>query len=49
MLLLKRIKSMFMRKHYFGVHYSFLVDPQFNSDVLKPMNLEGIMDQDVQT
>lgn len=36
MLLLKRIKSMFMH-------------PQFNSDVLKPMNLEGIMDQDVQT
>lgn len=26
-----------------------MVDPQFNSDVLKPMNLEPIMDQDVQT
>ena len=24
-------------------------DPQFNSDVIKPMNLEPIMDQDVQT
>ncbi|WVW81006.1 hypothetical protein I302_102997 [Kwoniella bestiolae CBS 10118] len=36
MLLLKRIKAMFMH-------------PQFNSDVIKPMNLEPIMDQDVQT
>jgi len=36
MLLLKRIKAMFMH-------------PQFNSDVIKPLNLEGIMDQDVQT
>lgn len=36
MLLLKRIKSMFMH-------------PQFNTDVLKPMQLEHIMDQDVQT
>ncbi|BEI85564.1 hypothetical protein CcaverHIS002_0509650 [Cutaneotrichosporon cavernicola] len=36
MLLLKRIKAMFMH-------------PQFNSDVIKPMNLEGIIDQDVQT
>jgi ATP-binding cassette subfamily E protein 1 len=36
MLLLKRIKAMFMH-------------PQFNTDVLKPMNLEALMDQDVQT
>ncbi|GMK54483.1 hypothetical protein CspeluHIS016_0110690 [Cutaneotrichosporon spelunceum] len=36
MLLLKRIKAMFMH-------------PQFNSDVIKPMNLDGIIDQDVQT
>ncbi|KAL7422471.1 Fe-S cluster-binding ribosome biosynthesis protein [Cryptotrichosporon argae] len=36
MLLLKRIKSMFMH-------------PQFNTDVLKPMQLEHLMDQDVQT
>ncbi|EKD05123.1 iron-sulfur protein required for ribosome biogenesis and translation initiation, Rli1p [Trichosporon asahii var. asahii CBS 8904] len=36
MLLLKRIKAMFM-------------NPQFNNDVIKPMNLEPLMDQDVQT
>lgn len=24
-------------------------DPQFNTDVIKPMQLENIMDQDVQT
>lgn len=36
MLLLKRIKAMFMH-------------PQFNSDVIKPMQLEGIIDQEVQT
>lgn len=36
MLLLKRIKAMFMH-------------PQFNADVIKPMNLDGIIDQDVQT
>lgn len=36
MLLLKRIKSMFMH-------------PQFNADVMKPMNLEPLLDQDVQT
>ena len=36
MLLLKRIKSMFMH-------------PQFNTDVIKPMNLEPILDQEVKT
>jgi len=36
MLLLKRIKAMFMH-------------PQFNADVIKPMNLEPLLDQDVQT
>jgi ATP-binding cassette subfamily E protein 1 len=36
MLLLKRIKSMFMH-------------PQFNADVMKPMNIEPLLDQDVQT
>ena len=51
MLLLKRIKSMFMRKRALihGFRLTVVLDPQFNSDVLKPMNLEGIMDQDVQT
>jgi hypothetical protein len=29
--------------------FSDLPDPQFNSDVIKPMNLEALMDQDVQT
>ncbi|KAK4688635.1 ATP-binding cassette, sub-family E, member 1, partial [Tremellales sp. Uapishka_1] len=28
---------------------SMFMHPQFNSDVIKPMQLEGIMDQDVQT
>ncbi|KAI1784548.1 RNAse L inhibitor-type ATP binding cassette protein [Ganoderma leucocontextum] len=36
MLLLKRIKTMFMH-------------PQFNTDVIKPMNLEPILDQEVKT
>ncbi|PIL23244.1 ATP-binding cassette transporter [Ganoderma sinense ZZ0214-1] len=36
MLLLKRIKAMFMH-------------PQFNTDVIKPMNLEPILDQEVKT
>ena len=36
MLLLKRIKAMFMH-------------PQFNTDVLKPMNRDPILDQDVKT
>jgi translation initiation factor RLI1 len=57
MLLLKRIKGAFMGMSTRSINLGNLtdftadafVDPTFNTEVIKPMQLEVLLDQEVQT